>query len=215
MSQSTGRKVTPPGREDSPRSQRTLWLIAVGVAAVILLAVVATQRGAGSQGGSQGAGTSNSAQQPPTEQIELSSTGGSEVGDQAPQFSATTTAGDRFEIPPGKPAVIFFMAGWCLTCIPEAQALGEIHDEYGDKVSVLGVDADPQDDLELVREFAQEADAEYGFIRDGDGTLTQALKVQALDTTVIIDAEGRIVFRDAVPTDGETLRNALQEAGLS
>lgn len=214
MSQSTGRKVTPPVREDSPRSRRTLWLVAVGVAAVIVLAMVATQRGAGSQGGSNGAGTSDSAQQT-TEQIQLSATGGSEVGDQAPQFSATTTAGDQFEMPPGKPAVIFFMAAWCLTCIPEAQALAEIHDEYGDKVSVLGVDVDPQMDLAMVGKFAQEADAEYGFIRDGDGTLAQALEVQALDTTVVLDAEGRIVFRDAVPTDGETLRDALKEAGLS
>lgn len=214
MSQSTGHKVMPPRREDSPRRRWALWLTAVGIAAVILLAVVATQRGAGSQGGSDGTGASDSAQQTPTEQIQLSATGGSEVGDQAPQFDATTTAGDRFEVPPGKPAVIFFMAGWCLTCIPEAQALGNIHNEYGDQVAVLGVDADPQDDLALVRQFAQEADVDYGFIRDGDGTLTQALDVRVLDTTVIIDAAGRIVFRDAVPTDEETLREALQEAGL-
>ncbi len=36
-------------------------------------------------------------------------------------------------------------------------------------------------------------------------------KVQALDTTVIIDRNRGIVYRDAVPTDYETLKRELEE----
>lgn len=144
----------------------------------------------------------------------LSDPGSSEVGEPAPQFSVTTTAGTSLDLPTGAPTVMFFMAGWCGTCLPEAAALEQIHQEYGDQVTILGVDADPSDPLDSLRAFIDTAGASYGYVRDGDGTLTRALQVQALDTTIITDSEGTIVYRDAIPTDEATLRLALAEAGL-
>jgi hypothetical protein len=44
--------------------------------------------------------------------------------------------------------------------------------------------------------------------------LSGALAIRALDSTVVVDAGGRIVYRDAVPTDEATLRAALAEAGV-
>ncbi len=38
---------------------------------------------------------------------------------------------------------------------------------------------------------------------------------ERLDTTIVFDARGRIVFRDAVPTDLPTLRSAFRKAGLT
>jgi peroxiredoxin len=216
MSRSATRKVTPPQRQGgSPRSRWRPWLTAAGIAAVIVLVVVATQRGDGSPDKTAEAGSSNTAaKQGPTQQIQVSTSGGSRIGDQAPQFTAITTTRDRFQLSPGKPAVVFFMAPTCFSCLAEAQTLGRVHDEYGDRLAVLGVDIDPQATAAQVRQFAQAAGASYGFTVDRDAALVKAFDARALDTTVITDAEGRIVFRDAVPTDERTLREALKRAGL-
>jgi hypothetical protein len=38
----------------------------------------------------------------------------------------------------------------------------------------------------------------------------RAFDVRTLDSTVIIDREGNIVFSDAAPTDAETLKSELE-----
>jgi hypothetical protein len=45
--------------------------------------------------------------------------------------------------------------------------------------------------------------------------LVVASLVSTVDTTVVLDAAGRIVWRDPGPTDEATLRAALAEAGLA
>jgi peroxiredoxin len=215
MSESTNKVPPRQRRAGSPRSRWRLWLSAAGVATVIVLVVVATQRGAEVPEQPSVAGPSDTrAPQKPTEQIQLSAAGGSAVGDQAPQFVATTTAGGRFQLSPGKPAVVFFMAPTCYSCLAEAQALAGVHAEYGDRLEVLGIDIDPQATAAQIQQFAQAAGANYGFTVDRDATLVKAFDARALDTTVITDAQGRIVFRDAIPTDEKTLRAALKKAGL-
>jgi peroxiredoxin len=139
--------------------------------------------------------------------------GGFEVGDRAPSFSVVTSAGSTFSLPARKPAGVFFMAGWCGTCIPEAQALAAIDKEFGDRVAIVAVSADPTDSPAALRRFADAA--RYGFAHDKDGTLATAVGVRSLDMTVVVDSEGRIVFRDAVPTGEATLRRALSRAGLA
>lgn len=147
--------------------------------------------------------------------IVLASSGGSAVGDVAPGFEVRTTAGGSFALPAGKPAVLFFMAGWCATCFPEATALENLNEELGDRIAILGVSPDPTDSLAAIRDFAGQADASYGFVHDSDGTLASALGVRSLDTTVVVDADGRIVWRDSVPTSEAALRDALAQAGVA
>lgn len=145
--------------------------------------------------------------------VALRTQGGFEVGDKAPSFSAATTSGSTFSLPAGKPTAVFFMAGWCGTCLPEAEALAAIDKELGDRVAIVAVSADPTDSVDALRHFAGEAAADYGFVHDKEGALVTAFGVRALDTTFVLDAAGRIVFRDAVPTDEATLRQWLDRAG--
>ena len=51
----------------------------------------------------------------------------------SPYFSVKTASfgdGSVFDLTEkkGNVVVMFFMAGWCVTCIPEARALAELHD---------------------------------------------------------------------------------------
>lgn len=141
--------------------------------------------------------------------------GGAAVGEMAPAFFVTTVGGTSFTLPAQKPAVLFFMAGWCSTCIPEAEALDRIERSVGDRVAILAVDADPADSLASLEQFiALVGSPRYGFAQDRDGRLVAAFDVHALDTTVVVDAAGRVVYRDAVPTDEPVLRRALAKAGI-
>ncbi len=206
---STKTRALGRGKGDGrrPGRRRRLWLAVGGIAVLAVLVVVVSSRG-GDAPTSAGSSEASS-------RIVLASAGGSAVGDVAPSFEVTTTAGTVFALPAGKPAVLFFMAGWCATCFPEATALEAIQTDLGVRVAILGVSPDPSDSLSAIRDFAGQAGARYGFVHDGDGTLAQALGVRSLDTTVVVDAQGQIVWRDSVPTSEAALRDALAQAGAT
>ncbi|MGH2655501.1 MAG: peroxiredoxin family protein [Actinomycetota bacterium] len=135
--------------------------------------------------------------------------------ERAPGFTLTTLDGETFSLGAqrGRPVVLFFMAGWCATCIPEAQALGRIHEELGDRVRILAVSIDPTDTPEQIRGFIEAAgNPAYPFAHDQTGRMARAYDVLALDTTVIIDGRGRIVYRDSYVSPEEHLRAGLDVA---
>jgi len=135
-------------------------------------------------------------------------------GEPAPDFSVPTLDGGTFRLADqrGKPTVIFFMAYWCPTCVPEARALARLHQEYGDKISILALDIDPSSSPELLQQFITWAgNPGYTFAFDKDNLVVQKYKVRSLDATVIIDAEGNIVYKDSYPTPYETLKATLEK----
>lgn len=135
-------------------------------------------------------------------------------GETAPDFSVPTLDGGTFSLAEqrDRPAVVFFMAYWCPTCVPEARALQKLHEEYGDQVSILALDVDPSsspDNLQGFLEWAGNPTYPFGF--DGDNSVLKEYKVRSLDTTVIIDAGGNIVYRDTYPTSYKTLKAELEK----
>ncbi len=142
--------------------------------------------------------------------------GGAGLGSALPLIEATALDGQAVKLTPGKPTAVFFFAGWCGTCIPEAKALGRLKQEMGDKVTVVAVDVDPSDDAKTIDAFLAAAGRPtYPVVHDKTGALTQAYDVKALDVTVIADAAGTVVYRDAVPTGEDQLRAALAKAGAA
>jgi len=128
----------------------------------------------------------------------------------APDFTVPTLDGGTFTLSQalrqGRPVVVFFMAYWCGTCLPEARALARVQRELGDRVVILALDVDPTSTPEALaafREAAGRPDYQWGFDRDNQVVL--AYRVTRLDTTVIIGPDGRVVYRDEVPTSYETL----------
>lgn len=191
----------PPGAA-RPRRFSLTWPVVLGAVVVVLtLGWLALQPGGDS-------GSPVARRQAPS---------GGEVGELAPPLTVRTISGTDFSVPAGgRPTVLFFMAGWCDTCLPEAMALDHIQRDFGDRIAILAIDADPSDSLPTLQGFVRAAgNPAYPFAQDTHGELVTAFSARTLDTTVITDASGRIVFRDAVPSDEATLRAALREVGLS
>jgi peroxiredoxin len=131
----------------------------------------------------------------------------------APAFSVRVFDGGTITLADvrDRPTVLFFMAYWCGTCIPEAQALGRLHREFASQgLRIIAVDIDPTSSREALAGFREAAGSPgYMFAFDDGGKTTRAYGIATLDATVIIDRDGRIAYRDAFVTDYLTLRDAI------
>lgn len=190
-------KPSPRGRHrNRSRVFRAAALIA-GLATVLVLATAAVHNSSG-----------KASQAAPARDAQTASGGG------PASLSVKTISGSTFSLPAGKPTVLFFMTGECTSCIEGARALDTIERQYGDRLAVLAVDMDPGATTAAVRAFAEAAGSpHYSFARDPDGRMVGAFGVRALDTVVIIDADGAVVYRGVSP-DQASLRAALGKAGL-
>ncbi len=186
------------------RRRQLLAAAAGGLGLVMVIAILAADRDQASPSADSGSASAPAAN------------GGAEVGSALPPIEATALDGQAVKLTPGKPTAVFFFAGWCGTCIPEAKALGRLKQEMGDKLTVIAIDVDPSDDAKTIDAFLAAAGRPtYPVVHDKTGALTQAYDVRALDVTVIADAAGTIVYRDAQPTGEDQLRSAFAKAGAT
>ncbi|MGH2500481.1 MAG: TlpA family protein disulfide reductase [Candidatus Limnocylindria bacterium] len=135
----------------------------------------------------------------------------------APPLAVRTTSfgdGSTFDLAGerGNVVVMYFMAYWCGTCIPEARALAELHERYAAAgVRILVLDVDQQSSERLLAGFRERAGGgRHLWALDRGSTVASSLGVRSLDATVVIDRDGRIAYRDSVPTPRETLVAVLE-----
>lgn len=195
-----------PAKAAPQRGRRWLWW-AIGVASVVALVAVAMIRS------TYGGGSSAQVTEVPAPSGEAAA-GSGQVGERLARYSLVSIDGQPVRVPAGKPGAVFFMAGWCGPCLAETAALNKLERRLGDRISVLAVSPDPSDSVSQIRQFQDAAgDPRFPFAWDRQGTLARALAVSALDTTLVYNARGEVIFRDAVPTDLATLEAAFREAG--
>lgn len=173
------------------RNSLIMLAIAGGIAAVIVLGIVTGSGGSGGSGSSPGG------------------------GDLAPDVRIQTTSwsgGRTFMLSElrGKPVALYFVAAWCYTCIPETQAWAKIWPDIKDRAEVIIFDIDPNEDESDLLRFKQNAGgADHLWAMDIGQQVVKAFEIPTLDSTVIIDAEGRIAYRDFSPTSEGKLREVL------
>jgi thiol-disulfide isomerase/thioredoxin len=112
------------------------------------------------------------------------------------EFTATTVDGKQFDgrSLAGKPAVLWFWAPWCATCAGQAQSVADLHEEYGDRFSFLGVGG--LGTTEAMREFV--TDMKVGAVphlSDPAGELWQRFGIAQQSWYVFVDARGEIAYR--------------------
>jgi cytochrome c biogenesis protein CcmG, thiol:disulfide interchange protein DsbE len=157
----------PPASGDRRRraSTRFVWFLAPPLAFVGLLAVAT-----------------------------LGASGAPGPGDPAPAFEASLLDGPgtlSLEDLKGKPAVLNFWASWCKPCEDEAPALKRAHEEYGDRVSIVGIGI--RDARSDAQEFIARHGLDYAQVRDEDLRVYRDFGLTGQPETFFLDAEGVVV----------------------
>ncbi|MDG4763984.1 redoxin domain-containing protein [Solwaraspora sp. WMMD406] len=112
-------------------------------------------------------------------------------------LDGTTFDGRSLE---GKPAVLWFWAPWCPTCLGQAERVNSLAADYAGKVSVVGVAG--LDGAPAMEDFVRMAKLS-GFpqLADEDGVVWKRFGITAQSTFVVLDAEGTVVARGHVDVD--------------
>jgi peroxiredoxin len=112
----------------------------------------------------------------------------------------------------GKVTILFAMSYWCTTCVAEAQALSRLYDDYEDQgLKVVVIDLDPDGTPERLQLFIdQVGDNRLIWAFDTKGDFFRQYNVRALDTTIVVNADGYEVYRDIQPTSYNTLQRVVE-----
>jgi peroxiredoxin len=129
----------------------------------------------------------------------------------APDFTRTDLSGrplrlDQFR---GRVVLLNFWATWCGPCIEEIPVFSRWQRQYGAAgLQVIGVSMD--DDEAAVKRFLAKHDVPYPILM-GDAKLGESFGgVYGLPQSFLIDAQGRIVFRNVGELNLEALRSQIE-----
>ncbi|MDQ3437154.1 MAG: redoxin domain-containing protein [Actinomycetota bacterium] len=84
---------------------------------------------------------------------------------------------------------------------------------YEDRgLNVLMISIDPSETEQSIEQFNDAAGIEEPLPTAlDDGTVAREFAVNALETTIILDQEGEVVFRETGPKDEQTLRQEIEQ----
>lgn len=124
---------------------------------------------------------------------------GQDVGSKAPDFTAKDINGNEISLSSlkGKVVLLDFWASWCVPCKKSMPHLIELNDTYkADSLVLLGINVDT--DLEKIKEFQRSINAEIPFpvIFDKDSKLPPLYNVEGMPTTVVINKDGVIKYKE-------------------
>ena len=113
------------------------------------------------------------------------------IGETAPNFTVSdshrTVTLSQFR---GKPVVLNFWATWCPPCVEEMPSLVELQKQMGDKVTVLAVAEDA--DQNAVNQFVRDHNIDLLTVRDPKQSANALYGTFKFPETYIIDKDGII-----------------------
>ncbi len=109
----------------------------------------------------------------------------------------------------GTPVLVNFFASTCVPCVTEMPAFEEVHRELGHKVTFLGLAM--QDRPEDAQALIARTGITYRTGQDKDASAITALGGTMLPTTVLLDADGKIVATHVGKLDADGLRSLLAD----
>lgn len=113
-----------------------------------------------------------------------------------------------------KLTVIDFWATWCKPCVRAIPQLVKLHEQYGKQgVQFIGINVDGTRNLPKVKPFAHSLKIAYPVLLDENSDLMARLKVTAMPTVLIVNADDEIVFfhQGYRPGDEKTLEVEIKK----
>jgi thiol-disulfide isomerase/thioredoxin len=131
-----------------------------------------------------------------------------------PSVPLATLAGEPAEIARvahGRVALVSLWATWCEACQKEMDALNRLDAKTGTEAVVIGIAVG--EDRDKVAAFARQRGLRYVQLVDADFAFADALGQRRIPATLVIDRQGRVVFRgEALDVAGlDALRRAIAE----
>lgn len=112
----------------------------------------------------------------------------------------------------GKPVYLDFWASWCGPCALSFPWLNQMHARYGGRVTFVGINVDTQQ--RDANRFLKRYPAQFKLLFDPQGDLARHYKPETMPSAVLLDAQGREIWRHAGFRSDETstYESAIQEA---
>ncbi len=122
------------------------------------------------------------------------------IGSAAPQFTITdsqrTVSLNQFQ---GKPVVLNFWATWCPPCIQEMPSLVQLQKQLGDKVTIIAVSEDEDDNA--YKQFVRDHNIDLLTVRDTRQKTNGLYGTTGFPETFVIDRTGKIVRKFIGPQE--------------
>jgi thiol-disulfide isomerase/thioredoxin len=109
-----------------------------------------------------------------------------------------------------KPILLSFWATWCHFCREEMPVLESLYGDYDGKVEFAAVNLTHLDSVKSVEEYVQEHDLHLPVYLDNDGEVTERFQVVSTPTVMLLDQDGKVVYRK-IGAGGKDTEKALKQ----
>lgn len=178
----------PPGPAPWRIHRGLIWGLALATVVLVIATVVAFR--------ADGGASSSSAP------------GTVKVGDTLPAITYQAFDGSQATLAAdGTPLVVNFWASTCGPCLQEMPAIEQVYREEAGKVHVVGIAS--VDPLSSAQHMAARTGVTYPLGLDPDGTIVRQLGGIGLPHTVMVAADGKVVYRHTGALTADQLRAAI------